>query len=163
MPRIVQLIAHNGDHMPPTVPPVLRFSVLGLALLGLAMAPTTPNLPSLPDSPAGQQAQALLDALADGRPESLTHFAAEHFAARVLAERSAEERAKGLARVSHDLGAGTLEHVDIQGPNALTMRLRAASSVEKLAWVLVRRRSSRFRFSKALVVRMDFHTAFGNS
>ena len=31
------------------------------------------------------------------------------------------------------------------------------------AWVLVRRRNSRFKFSKALVVRIDFYIARGNS
>ncbi len=37
------------------------------------------------------------------------------------------------------------------------------SSLENDAWVFVRRRNSRLRFSRALVVRIDFHMARGNS
>ena len=39
----------------------------------------------------------------------------------------------------------------------------ADSSLENDAWVFVRRRNSRLRFSRALVVRIDFHMALGNS
>ena len=39
----------------------------------------------------------------------------------------------------------------------------APARLEKDAWVFVRRRNSRFRFSSALVVRSDFHSARGNS
>ena len=46
-------------------------------------------------------------------------------------------------------------------PDGDEAEVSAAASVLKDAWVFVRRRNSRLRFSNALVVRNDFHIAFG--
>jgi hypothetical protein len=56
-----------------------------------------------------------------------------------------------------------LPQLDLAEGHEPIEEINAASSVLKEAWVFVRRRNSRLRFSSVLVVRSDFHIAFGKS
>jgi D-alanyl-D-alanine carboxypeptidase len=105
-----------------------RFAFCLAILAAVAMsAASRDQTPTLPDTPAGQQAAALLAALRDGTPAALQSFVAAHFSAHALSERPAEDRAHGMQRVAEDLGAGTLVRVDASKPNALTIVARSAS------------------------------------
>jgi hypothetical protein len=98
-----------------------------------AAVPST-TAPAFPGTPAGQQLTAWLRALNGGDLQAMRAFAAEHYTAAALAQRSAADRASVLAQIYEDTRGLRVDRVERSTEREITV---LAQSPLTEAWVRV--------------------------